>query len=119
MKAMLVDAEKHLIWSDVPEPVLEDDRVLIEIEAAALNRADLLQRLGTYPSPKGWPQWMGLEVAGYISAVGRIAAANSSLKVGDPVCALLGGGGYAQRVAVPYRMVMPIPRGLSMPEAAS
>ena len=62
---------------------------------------------------------MGLEVAGYISAVGRIAAANSSLKVGDPVCALLGGGGYAQRVAVPYRMVMPIPRGLSMPEAAS
>lgn len=116
---MLVDAEKHLIWSDVPEPVLEDDRVLIEIEAAALNRADLLQRRGTYPSPKGWPQWMGLEVAGYISAVGRIAAANSSLKVGDPVCALLGGGGYAQRVAVPYRMVMPIPRGLSMPEAAS
>lgn len=116
MKAMLVDANKNLVWSDVEEPLVGDTQVLIEIHAAALNRADLLQRAGTYPSPKGCPPWMGLEVAGEISQIGKKV---THWKMGDRVCALLGGGGYAQRVAVDEGMVMPIPKGLSMAEAAS
>ena len=92
MKAMLIDEEKNLVWSDVEEPAVQDRDVLIEIHAAALNRADLLQRQGTYPSPKGCPPWMGLEVAGKVIQVGN---AVTRWKVGDDVCALLGGGGHA------------------------
>ncbi len=116
MKAMLVDTNKNLVWSEVDEPVLTDNQVIIKIYAAALNRADLLQRAGTYPSPKGCPPWMGLEVAGKIIEVG---ANVTKWKVGDKVCALLGGGGYAEKVAVDEGMVMPIPKGLTMVEAAS
>ncbi len=116
MKAMLIDENKNFVWSEVEEPTLGDSEVLIEIYAAALNRADLLQREGKYPSPAGCPPWMGLEVAGVVSAVGK---AVSKWTVGDKVCALLGGGGYAERVAVNEGMVMPIPKGLTMCEAAS
>ena len=119
MKAMLVNEKKDLVWSDVPDPVVGDDEVLVRICAAALNRADLLQRQGKYPSPKGSPEWMGLEVAGTIVGVGRDVPAKSAWKVGDRVCALLGGGGYAEYVSVKYDMLMPIPRGLSMTEAAA
>ena len=62
MKAILVDNDKNLVWSEVPDPKVGDDEVLIKIHAAALNRADLLQRQGKYPSPAGCPEWMGLEV---------------------------------------------------------
>jgi len=116
MKAILVDENKNLVWSDVVAPVIKDDEVLVKIYAAALNRADLLQRQGKYPSPAGCPEWMGLEVAGVIVEVGW---AVSDWKVGDRVCALLGGGGYAEYVAVKYDMLMPIPKGLSMVEAAA
>ena len=116
MKAMLVDESRNLVWSEVPDPVAGDSEVLIEIHAAALNRADLLQRQGTYPSPKGCPPWMGLEVAGKIIETGK---AVTRWKVGDDVCALLGGGGYAEYVAVDECMVMPIPKGMSYAEAAS
>lgn len=116
MKAMLVDEHKRLVWSDVPDPVIRDDEVLVRIYAAALNRADLLQRQGTYPSPPGCPEWMGLEVAGVIERVGEAVTA---WQVGDRVCALLGGGGYAEYVAVKSDMLMPIPKGLSMAEAAA
>ncbi len=116
MKAMLVDENKNLVWSDVPEPIAGDTEVIIEIYAAALNRADLLQRAGTYPSPKGCPPWMGLEVSGKVIEIGSSV---SKWKIGDCVCALLGGGGYAERVAVDEKMVMPIPRGLTMEEASS
>lgn len=116
MKAMLVDEKQNLVWSDVADPVIKDDEVLVKIYAAALNRADLLQRAGTYPSPKGCPPWMGLEIAGKIVEVGK---AVTNWKVGDKVCALLGGGGYAEYVAVKYDMLMPIPKGLSMAEASS
>lgn len=119
MKAMLVDANQNLVWSDVADPVCGDESVIIDIEAAALNRADLLQRVGKYPSPKGWPEWMGLEVAGTVKEMGSIAKEKSSLGVGDKVCALLGGGGYAEMVAVPYNMVMPVPKGMDMATAAS
>lgn len=116
MKAMLVDKNKNLIWSEVEEPDVGVRDVLIEIHAAALNRADLLQREGRYPSPAGWPQWMGLEVSGVVIRCGPQV---TKWKIGDKVCALLGGGGYAERVAADERLVMPIPKGLSMEEAAS
>lgn len=119
MKAMLVDENKNLIWSDVPDPIPGDEELLVKIYAAALNRADLLQRQGKYPSPKGCPEWMGLEIAGVIVAVGKAVSAKSDWKIGDKVCALLGGGGYAEYVAVKYDMLMPVPKGLSMVEAAS
>ncbi|MBO5051917.1 MAG: NAD(P)H-quinone oxidoreductase [Clostridia bacterium] len=116
MKAMLVNANKDLVWTDVEDPIIRDDEVLVKIYAAALNRADLLQRQGKYPSPAGCPEWMGLEVAGVIAEVGP---AVSDWKVGDRVCALLGGGGYAEYVAVKHDMLMPVPHGLSLIEASA
>lgn len=116
MKAMLVDENRNLVWSDVADPEIKADEVLVKIHAAALNRADLLQRQGKYPSPPGCPQWMGLEIAGEIVAVGE---AVTDWHIGDAVCALLGGGGYAEYVAVKFDMLMPIPKGLSMEEAAA
>ncbi len=119
MKATLVDENKNLVWSEVPDPTVGDDEVLIEIHAAALNRADLLQRQGKYPSPAGCPEWMGLEIAGVIKEMGKGAQNKSDWKIGDKVCALLGGGGYAEYVSVKYDMLMPVPKGLSMAEAAA
>ena len=119
MKAMLVNEHRDLIWSDVPDPVINSDEVLVKIHAAALNRADLLQRQGKYPSPEGCPPWMGLEIAGEIIEIGAKIPSVSAWKVGDRVCALLGGGGYAEYVAVKYDMLMPIPRGLTMEEASA
>lgn len=116
MKAMLVDERKNLVWSEVDDPIVKADEVLVKIHAAALNRADLLQRQGKYPSPAGCPPWMGLEIAGEITEVG---SAVTNWRVGDRVCALLGGGGYAEYVAVRHDMLMPIPQGLSMTEAAA
>ena len=116
MKAMLVNENKDLVWSDVADPVIKDDEVLVKIYAAALNRADLLQRQGTYPSPPGCPEWMGLEIAGVVEQIGKDV---TNWKVGDRVCALLGGGGYAEYVAVKHDMLMPIPKGLTMEEAAA
>ncbi|MBE6546155.1 MAG: NAD(P)H-quinone oxidoreductase [Ruminococcaceae bacterium] len=116
MKAMLVDEQKRLVWSEVADPTVQADEVLVKIHAAALNRADLLQRQGKYPSPAGCPPWMGLEIAGEIAEVG---SAVTNWQVGDRVCALLGGGGYAEYVAVKQDMLMPIPKGLSMTEAAA
>lgn len=119
MHAVLVGNDGKLHWSDVPDPVLREDDVLVEVHAAALNRADLLQRAGQYPPPPGWPEWFGLEAAGVIRALGPKAEAEGKWHVGDEVCALLGGGGYAEYVAVPSGMLMPVPKGLSMVEAAA
>ena len=116
MKAILVNNDKSLSWSDVPDPVIKSDEVLVKVEAAALNRADLMQRDGDYPPPPGCPEWMGLEVSGTIVEVGETA---KGWKVGDKVCALLGGGGYAQYVAVKDDMCMPVPKNCSMIEAAA
>ena len=120
MKAILVDkSDRSLHWSDVPDAVCGDEDVLVKIEAAALNRADLMQREGDYPPPPGAPEWMGLEIAGTIIEVGKIAAEKSDWKIGDKVCALLGGGGYAEMVNVKYDMCMPIPENCSVVEAAA
>ena len=115
MHAILIDSDKRLLWREVPNPKPQADDVIIDVHAAALNRADLLQREGLYPPPPGWPEWPGLEVAGVILQ----APSGSRWKVGDKVCALLGGGGYADQVAVPADMVLPIPEGVSMVEAAA
>ena len=119
MKAILVNDDRSLRWDNVPDPVIGEDEVLVRIEAAALNRADLMQREGDYPPPPGCPDWMGLEIAGTVTAVGAEAANKSNWKVGDKVCALLGGGGYAEYVTVRYDMLMPIPENCSMVEAAA
>lgn len=117
MKAIVINKADHsLSYTDVENPVLKDGEVLIEVHAAALNRADLLQREGNYPPPPGCPEWPGLEVAGVIK---EVAQGVTKWKAGDKVCALLGGGGYAEYVTVPAEMVMPMPRGLAYAEAAA
>lgn len=119
MKAILINDDKTLRYDNVPDPIIKDDEVLVKIEAAGINRADLLQREGGYPPPPGCPEWMGLEVSGEIIEMGNEAKKASSWKIGDKVCALLGGGGYAEYVAVKYDMLMPIPENCSMVEAAA
>ena len=120
MKAILVDKkDRSLHWSEVPTPTPASDEVLVKIEAAALNRADLMQREGDYPPPAGCPEWMGLEVSGEIIEIGGEAAEKSDWRLGDKVCALLGGGGYAEYVTVKYDMLMPVPKNCSMIEAAA
>ena len=120
MKAILIHPQdRSLSWSEVPDPVVQPDEVLVKIHAAALNRADLLQRAGDYPPPPGCPEWMGLEISGEIVSLGDEVAQSSAWKIGDRVCALLGGGGYAEYVAVRYDMLMPVPQGCSMVEAAA
>jgi putative PIG3 family NAD(P)H quinone oxidoreductase len=113
--AILIKADKSLDWCEVPDPVVKANDILVEVRAAALNRADLMQREGNYPPPPGWPEWMGLEVAGVVLQ----APPGGRWQVGDRVCALLGGGGYAEKVAVPADMALPIPAGVSMVEAAA
>ncbi|NLW50218.1 MAG: NAD(P)H-quinone oxidoreductase [Candidatus Brocadiaceae bacterium] len=115
MHAIVVKADKSLEWREVPDPVIKAGEILVEVHAAALNRADLLQREGNYPPPPGWPEWMGLEAAGVVLE----ATPGGRWKAGDRVCALLGGGGYAEKVAVPADMALPVPEGLSMVEAAA
>ncbi|MBQ3549465.1 MAG: NAD(P)H-quinone oxidoreductase [Clostridia bacterium] len=119
MKAILVGKNQELTWSNVPDPVINDEEVLVKIHYAALNRADLMQRAGDYPPPPGAPEWMGLEISGEIVEIGEEAKAKSNYKIGDKVCALLGGGGYAEYVSVKYDMLMPVPENCSMIEAAA
>lgn len=116
MKAVLINDDKSLSWTDVPDLVLKDNQVLIEVYASSINRADLLQREGSYPPPPGCPIWPGLEVAGVIKAVGKDT---HRYKVGDKVCALLGGGGYAEYVTVEEDTVLPMPKNLSFEEASA
>ena len=119
MKAILVNDDRSLRWDNVPDPVLNNDDCLIKIEAAALNRADLMQREGDYPPPPGCPEWMGLEIAGTIVEIAEGAKEKSNWKIGDRVCALLGGGGYAEYANVKYDMLMPVPNNCTMVEAAA
>ena len=118
MKAIVIQ-EKRLIAQEVPMPKIKGDEVLIEVYAAGVNRADVLQVAGNYPPPVGAPEWCGLEVSGIIKEITKEAKEKSGFGVGDRVCALLPGGGYAEYVSVPVGMVMPIPQGLSMEEAAA
>jgi len=101
---------------EVPDPVPGPGEVIIEVAAAGLNRADIMQRQGLYPPPPGAPPYPGLECSGRIAALGPDV---SGWQVGDEVCALLAGGGYAELVAVPQGQVMPVPAGLAVLDAAA
>jgi putative PIG3 family NAD(P)H quinone oxidoreductase len=105
-----------LVLADVPDPEAGPDEVLVDVVAAGVNRADTLQRQGHYDPPPGAPPYLGMEVSGRISAVG---AGVVGWSVGDQVCALLAGGGYAERVPVPVGQLMPVPAGVGLVEAAA
>src|SRR5689334_11734055 len=98
-----------------PDPFPAADEVLIHVQAAGVNRPDVLQRLGKYPVPPGASDIPGLEVAGVVSALGADVRGWS---IGDPICALLAGGGYAERAAAPQEQCLPIPKGLTAIQAA-
>jgi len=105
-----------LQWEEVPDPVPGPGEVLIDVAAAGVNRADLLQRQGLYPPPPGAPHYPGMEVSGRIESVGDGV---TGWQPGDEVCALMAGGGYAEKVAVPAGQVLPIPTGLTVKDAAA
>ncbi|MBB3086796.1 NAD(P)H-quinone oxidoreductase [Geodermatophilus sabuli] len=105
-----------LQWAEVPDPVLKPGEVLVDVVATAVNRADLLQRAGNYPPPPGASEVLGLECSGVISEVGEGV---TGWAVGDEVCALLSGGGYAERVAVPAGQLLPRPAGVELATAAA
>lgn len=104
-----------LTWTEVPEPEAGPGEVLIEVVASAVNRADVMQRMGFYPPPPGAPPYPGLEVSGRIVELGEGV---TGLEIGAEVCALLAGGGYAERVAVPAGQVLPVPKGVDVVDAA-
>ncbi|GAA0459289.1 NAD(P)H quinone oxidoreductase [Paractinoplanes deccanensis] len=105
-----------LAWTAVPDPRVRAGEVLIDITAGGVNRGDLLQRTGHYDPPPGSPPYPGLECSGRIAAVG---AGVRGWRPGDEVCALLAGGGYAEKVAVPAGQVLPVPKGVGLAEAAA
>lgn len=108
--------ESVLTLSDEPTPSIGPTDVLVDVAAAGVNRADLMQRQGHYPPPKGESEIPGLEVSGTIAAVGSQV---SGWQIGEEVCALLAGGGYAAQVAVPEGQLLPVPAGVSLVDAAA
>ncbi|MGW4942181.1 NAD(P)H-quinone oxidoreductase [Actinoplanes sp. NPDC004185] len=105
-----------LVWTEVPDPSPAAGEVVVEVTAAAVNRADVMQRQGHYPPPPGSPPYPGLESSGVITAIGADVTGHH---VGERVCALLSGGGYAEQVAVPAGQLLPIPQQMSVQEAAA
>lgn len=119
MRAVVITAPggpEVLAWRDVPDPVCGPDEVVLDVAASAVNRADIAQRQGHYPPPPGAPAWPGLECSGTIRAVGPNV---SGWRVGDEVCALLAGGGYAEQVAVPATQLLPVPAGVDLVTSAA
>ncbi|MEH6379389.1 NAD(P)H-quinone oxidoreductase [Streptomyces sp. KLMMK] len=104
-----------LVWTEVPDPVPGEGEVLVEVVASAVNRADVVQRQGFYDPPPGASSYPGLECSGRIVALGPGV---SGWAVGDEVCALLAGGGYAQKVCVPAGQLLPVPDGMDLVTAA-
>ncbi|MFJ4810856.1 NAD(P)H-quinone oxidoreductase [Streptomyces longwoodensis] len=105
-----------LVWAEVPDPVPGEGEVLVEVVASAVNRADILQRQGFYDPPPGASPYPGLECAGRVAVIGPGV---SGWSVGDEVCALLAGGGYAEKVAVPAGQLLPVPKGVDLTRAAA
>jgi putative PIG3 family NAD(P)H quinone oxidoreductase len=119
MHAITIDkpgGPEALVWAEVPDPVPGPGEVIVEVTAAAVNRADVMQRQGHYPPPPGSPPYPGLEASGVITAVGPGV---EDRHVGERVAALLAGGGYAEQVAVPAGQLLPVPQGMSLQEAAA
>ncbi|KAJ4975586.1 hypothetical protein NE237_000692 [Protea cynaroides] len=119
MKAVVITSfggPEVLQLQEVEDPKIGDEEVLIKIEATALNRADTIQRKGSHPPPKGSSPYPGLECSGIVEAIGKNV---TRWKIGDQVCALLNGGGYAEKVAVRAAQVLPVPPGISLKDAAA
>lgn len=119
MRAVIADGAggpEVLSVAELPDPVAGPGEVVIRVAAAGLNRADLLQRQGFYPPPPGASDIIGMECSGTVAEVG---AGVTGWQVGDEVCALLAGGGYAERVAVPAGQLLPVPAGVDLVTAAA
>lgn len=110
MKAIDVLDNKDLIWSEAEKPRILDNEVLIKITATAVNRADVVQKNGFYPPPPGASNILGLECSGVIEEIGKNV---KKRKIGENVCALLSGGGYAQYASCPEEQAVPVPEGIS------
>ncbi|GAA1026680.1 NAD(P)H-quinone oxidoreductase [Virgisporangium ochraceum] len=123
MHAIVIADGGELRWAEVDDPVPGPGEVLIDVVAAGVNRADLMQAAGKYPPPAGAPPYPGLECSGRLTGragKGRSLRERSErLEQGDEVCALLAGGGFAERVAVPEACVLPVPRGISLEDAGA
>jgi putative PIG3 family NAD(P)H quinone oxidoreductase len=115
MRAIIAESPTQLAWREVPDVAVQPGQIMIKVTASGVNRADLLQASGNYPPPPGASTIMGLEVSGHVAEVG---AGVDNWTVGQPVVALLAGGGYAERVAVPAGQVMPVPDGVDLHHAA-
>lgn len=115
MRAIVAESADRLEWREVPDVTAGPGQVVLRVTAAGVNRADLLQAAGHYPPPPGVSEIIGLEVSGVIAAVDP---AVTRWSVGQPVCALLAGGGYAEYVAVPAEQLLPIPTGVDPVDAA-
>ncbi len=115
MRAIIASSEGDLTWQEIPDVTAGDGEVLIRVNSAGVNRADLLQAAGNYPPPPGASEIIGLEVSGTIEALGDGV---TNWSIGQPVCALLAGGGYAEFVAVPAGQVMPVPDDVPLDHAA-
>ncbi|MFK7803771.1 MAG: NAD(P)H-quinone oxidoreductase [Anaerolineae bacterium] len=119
MNGIIVKSENgqpQLVWAEVPDVDMGDDQVLVNVRATAVNRADLMQATGNYPPPLGESEILGLEMAGEIAAIG---AKVTGWQVGDRVCALLAGGGYAEQVVVDPQMLIRIPTDWTFAMAAA
>jgi NADPH2:quinone reductase len=115
MHAIVVESADQLVWQQVPDVTPGPGEVLVKVSAAGVNRADLLQAAGHYPPPPGASELLGMEVSGVVEAIGEGV---NGWPVGQEVCALLAGGGYAEYVAVPAGQLLPIPRGVELHDAA-
>lgn len=115
MKAIDIDGD-DLVWTDAPDPEPGVGEILIRTRASAVNRADLVQRSGGYPPPPGASPILGLECSGIVEAVGEGVQRHAP---GDAVCALLSGGGYAEKVVVPAGQALPVPEGIDLVDAAA
>ena len=111
MRAIVAESSDQLSWQDVPDVSAGPGEVLIKVAAAGVNRADVLQAAGKYPPPPGASEIIGMEVSGVVAETG---SGVTDWSVGQQVCALLAGGGYAEHVAVPAGQVMPIPDGVDL-----
>jgi putative PIG3 family NAD(P)H quinone oxidoreductase len=115
MRAIVAESADKLLWQEVPDVSAGPGEVLVKVTAAGVNRADVLQAAGKYPPPPGASEIIGMEVSGVVAEAGSDV---TEWAVGQEVCALLAGGGYAEYVAVPTGQVMPIPSGVDLVDAA-
>src|SRR3984957_15917347 len=115
MRAIVAESSDQLSWQEVPDVTGGPGEVLIKVAAAGVNRADVLQAAGKYPPPPGASEIIGMEVSGVVAEAG---SGVTEWSVGQEVCALLAGGGYAEYVAVPAGQVLPIPDGIDLQDAA-